>query len=110
MMCTSVDRDAKCCCALFYLFRLVHLNPPKIFFQKHIKHPPSLDVHYHTAGEPSEHHRTEAQGEASRVPGLSPPTCQKVVVQVLPWRRGVVRIQGEHKVVVQLQRRRRKEN
>lgn len=31
-------------------------------------------------------------------------TCQEVVVQVLPWRRGVVGIQGEHQVGVQLRR------
>lgn len=30
-------------------------------------------------------------------------TCEKVVVKVLPWRCGVVRIESEHQVIVKLQ-------
>ncbi len=29
-------------------------------------------------------------------------TCEEVVIQVLPWRRGVVRIEGEHEFIVEL--------
>lgn len=49
--------------------------------------------------------RADLKGGLRFLPGERRPrsvTCEEVVVQVSPWRCGVVRIEGEHEVIVKL--------